>query len=117
MSAVATIQPPPSARSDRRAAANRLNAIKSTGPRTPEGKARAALNALKTGCFARTPMLPGEEPAELEAFVAEIIEDLAPATAGERGLAERVAGLSWRRRRLWRAEEELIARELGDPGE
>jgi hypothetical protein len=29
--------------------ANRLNAQKSTGPRTPEGKAASSLNALKSG--------------------------------------------------------------------
>lgn len=34
-------------------AANRLNALKSTGPRTVPGKARVALNALKHGRYAR----------------------------------------------------------------
>src|SRR3954466_10620235 len=122
MSTAATIAPPsespsPSPDSDRRTVANRRNARKSTGPRSPEGKSRSALNAVKTGCFARTPLLPGEEPGELEGFVGEIIEDLSPANAVERDLAERVAGLSWRRRRLWRAEEEILAREFGDRGE
>ena len=111
----ATLIAPERTCSDRRAAANRRNACRSTGPRTPQGKARASLNAVKTGCFARTPLLPGEEPAELEAFVADLIDDLSPATAVERDLAERVAGLSWRRRRLWRAEEEVISKEFGPP--
>jgi hypothetical protein len=116
MSNVSVIPPSPTSDcSDRRAAANRANARKSTGPRTSEGKVRSAMNAVKTGCFARTPLLPGEEPGELEAYIAEIIEDLNPATAVERDLAERVAGLSWRRRRLWRAEEEIIAKEFGPP--
>jgi hypothetical protein len=114
MSTATAMRPSTSTCSQRRATANRENARRSTGPRTPIGKARAALNALKSGAYARTPILPGEEETELESFVADIIEDLAPATAMERELAERVAGLSWRRRRLHRAELELIAAEFGD---
>ncbi|HWT84106.1 MAG TPA: hypothetical protein VN648_35585 [Candidatus Methylomirabilis sp.] len=38
----------------RKLAANRANACKSTGPRTPEGKRRVMLNALKHGCRSRT---------------------------------------------------------------
>jgi len=35
-------------------AANRANAQKCTGPRTPEGKTRVALNALRHGLKARS---------------------------------------------------------------
>ena len=35
--------------SDKKAEANRRNALKSTGPRTPEGKAAVRLNALRHG--------------------------------------------------------------------
>src|SRR5208282_683535 len=48
--------------------ANRLNAQRSTGPKTDEGKARAKLNAITHGMTARTimPVLPQEDPKELE---------------------------------------------------
>src|SRR6266436_2439132 len=46
--------------------ANRLNAQKSTGPITPEGKARSSLNALKSGIDAWSHIIPGEDPAEVE---------------------------------------------------
>src|SRR4051794_40029450 len=41
-------------------AANRANAHLSTGPRTPEGKAKSCLNAVKTGLTGRTVLLPAE---------------------------------------------------------
>jgi len=39
--------------SPRQVAANQSNARKSTGPKTPDGKARVSLNALKTGFYAK----------------------------------------------------------------
>ena len=42
------------------------NAKKSTGPNTPEGKARSSKNALKHGLLARDAVLPGEDPADFD---------------------------------------------------
>jgi hypothetical protein len=60
-----------------RAEINRRNAARSTGPRTPEGKSRSRLNALKHGLTARTLVLPGEDPeafrGRLEAFVCVLL--------------------------------------------
>ncbi|HWE39874.1 MAG TPA: hypothetical protein VG406_25210 [Isosphaeraceae bacterium] len=47
-------------------AARQANAKNSTGPRTDEGKARAAKNALLHGLCSLAPVLPGEDPAEFE---------------------------------------------------
>src|SRR5713226_7544476 len=44
--------------------ANRLNALQSTGPETPEGKAAVKLNALRHGLRARTVVLPGENSGD-----------------------------------------------------
>src|SRR5258707_7761464 len=49
--------------------ANRLNAQKSTGPSTPEGRAAVRLNGLKYGLYAETLILPGEDPAEFDALL------------------------------------------------
>ena len=58
--------------------ANRLNAQKSTGPTSPEGKARSALNALKSGIDAWSHIIPGEDPAELEALTAAFLQHYRP---------------------------------------
>src|SRR5262245_44302329 len=52
--------------SSQRAAVNRKNAQKSTGPRTPEGKAKSSRNALRHGLCAKTISLPNEDPRTAE---------------------------------------------------
>jgi hypothetical protein len=47
--------------SSRKRAANRANARKSTGPRTPEGKARSSRNAISHGIYCQNLLLPGED--------------------------------------------------------
>ncbi len=68
--------------SDARIAANRNNARRSTGPRTREGKQRAARNALTHGLAADLLRDPAIVPE---------IERLAAAMAGERASPERRA--------------------------
>src|SRR5687767_14639975 len=98
----------PAAPADKRAEANRLNAQKSTGPRTPEGKARSSMNAVKHGLAAQTAVLPGEDPAELEALAQSLAAEFRPAGGlGALGavLLQRVVSIAWKLRRVARAEE------------
>src|SRR5437660_7361112 len=53
--------------------ANRLKAQKSTGPTSPEGKARSSLNPLKSGIDAWSHIIPGEDSAEVEALTAQFL--------------------------------------------
>jgi hypothetical protein len=79
--------------------ANRANAQKSTGPRTPEGKATVAQNAVKHGLLARTAVLHGEDWEEYTCFSEELLDELYPDGVMEEELANRVVDLSWRLRR------------------
>ena len=63
--------------------ANRLNAQKSTGPSTPEGRAAVRLNGLKYGLYAETLILPGEDPAAFEALLDRLDAEHQPAAPTE----------------------------------
>ena len=80
--------------SSARAEASRRNGAKSRGPKTPEGKARSAKNALKHGLRAQKHVvLPAEDGAAFEALEAALMDNLAPERALH--LAPRSAGV-WR---------------------
>jgi hypothetical protein len=89
--------------------ANRLNAQKSTGPRTAEGKEKASQNAVRHGLLAREAVIAGEDPEEFEVYRERMLEELAPAGQVEAMLAERVVGLSWRLRRAERLQNVAFA--------
>jgi len=88
--------------------ANRSNAQKSTGPRSAEGKAAVAQNAVKHGFAGRLDVIKGEEQAEFDLHREAMLGELAPAGAVETMLAERIAGLSWRLKRAERMQEEAF---------
>jgi hypothetical protein len=86
-------------------AANRSNALQSTGPRTPAGKARSSKNALRHGVYSVLPVVPGLEWNEdWETHRAGILKSLAPEGTLEDALAERVALCLWRLNRVHRYE-------------
>jgi hypothetical protein len=88
--------------------ANRINAQKSTGPRTAEGKAVVAQNAVTHGLLAREAVIRGEDPGEFEFYRDRMLGELAPVGVVESGLAERAVGLSWRLRRAERVQNEVF---------
>jgi hypothetical protein len=97
--------------SERQAEANRQNATKSTGPRTPAGKAVLALNGIKHGLLSRESLIRGESEAELVAFGKRLRAKLAPVGELELLLADRVVSTAWRLRRLIAVETLLFNRE------
>jgi hypothetical protein len=94
--------------SPKRLAANRSNALKSTGPRTHAGKFRSSLNALQHGRYARrvraVEQQLGEDSLENQALLEELLEAYRPANAAERMLVEDIAALRLQRRRTDRAQ-------------
>jgi len=89
--------------------ANRRNALKSTGPKTPAGKARSSRNGARHGLYAVDPALPGLERRETwEAHREGVLRSLSPDGYLEEVFAERVAFLLWRLRRVARYEREAV---------
>jgi soluble lytic murein transglycosylase-like protein len=96
---------------DKQIAANRLNAQKSTGPRTPEGRAAVRLNGVKHGLYAETLVLPGESESEFTALLESYEAEHQPATPTEEALVQQLTMAMWRLRRLYHAEAAFLARE------
>ena len=96
--------------------ANRRNALKSTGPTTPEGKERSRRNALRHGLTAETVIVGLEDAEDYQAFEATVIADYDAESAVERELVLRLASVLWRLRRATGIETALfesVTAELG----
>ena len=104
---------PPKRLTAKQLAANRANAKKSTGPRTPQGRAITRWNALQPGVLARAIIPPALEPyesrEEFSALLQTLRQELSPQSALEEILVERIATSYWRLARLLRAEAGMIA--------
>jgi hypothetical protein len=80
--------------------ANRENARRSTGPRTPRGKAKSSQNALKHGLCAKTVTLPGENIGDFQTLLTEFESEFQPVGALEQLLLRQLADIGWRLRRV-----------------
>jgi hypothetical protein len=98
--------------SDRKAEANRRNALKSTGPKTPEGKAAVRLNALRHGLLSQEILLPGEDEEALRELGQNLKVELQPVGELESLLVDRIIASYWRLRRLGRVEAGIFAWDL-----
>jgi hypothetical protein len=91
---------------------NRQNALKSTGPKTPEGKAAIRLNAVRHGLLSREVLLPGEDEGTLRELNERLRDELQPVGEMESLLVDRIVTAYWRLRRLGRVEAGIFAWEL-----
>jgi hypothetical protein len=91
-------------------AANRRNAQRSTGPRTPEGKSASSHNSFRTGIYAAAEtVLPHEDPKAIAALAAEYYAHYQPQAPAERCLVDCLVSDEWLLRRFRRIEGELIS--------
>ena len=67
-----------------------------TGPKSIAGKRRSSMNALKTGIFAKSPVLPFEDERAYQRHVKTIFHSLAPEDAVQASLTQQIADSLWR---------------------
>ena len=84
--------------------ANRRNSLKSTGPRTDDGKSRSRFNALDHGCRANILVLPTEDFGEYEKEANAWKLSWKPRNPTEELLVDRIVNLSWQAKRIDRAQ-------------
>jgi hypothetical protein len=94
--------------SDSQLLANRLNALKSTGPRTIEGKAAVSQNAIKHGLSAERDVITSENQADFDLYRQQLLDELSPVSPMESMLAERIVTLSWRLKRAGHFQNQAI---------
>src|SRR3569833_1320112 len=78
-----------------RAEINRENAKKSTGPKTPEGKAASSKNSFKHGLYSKNLCIPGETPEDLDRLREDLRAEHQPATVTEEILVDELAQNYW----------------------
>ena len=88
--------------------ANRLNAQKSTGPRSDEGKAVSRFNALKHAASARLSVIPGEDDDALAELADSYHQQFHPDGPEEALLLEKIIAADWTQRRMRRLEAEVL---------
>jgi len=94
---------------EKQIAANRRNALKSTGPRTPRGKAFTRLNRLYHGLRAAAGTPLGENPKELIQIRNQFMKCCQHQTAEQVHLLEQMATSRWLWRHWQRTETRVLA--------
>jgi predicted transcriptional regulator len=93
--------------------ANRRNAQKSTGPKTPQGLAVSKMNALKHGILSKEAVVHGrcikEDDQEFAALHQRLWVELKPVGLLEEMLVDDIVTARWRMRRALKAESGEIA--------
>jgi len=105
--------------SDKQLQANRENALKSTGPKTEEGKKTSSRNAITHGLHAtdiviNSPHLK-EDQSLYDGLVESLFDELKPVGVLQEHLVMKITNCLWRYRRSINAESATINKQLKSP--
>jgi len=89
--------------------AARRNGARSRGPKTPAGKARSSMNALKHGRYAKLAcVLRSENKDAFDDLLQSLIRRFQPADEAELNLILDLASIDWRLARIVAAESRIL---------
>ena len=101
--------------SEKKKAANRRNAQKSTGPKTQAGKDRSRWNAMKHGLLAKHAVIPGYEDQKVfDSLLRAVRAEFQPCGVISEMLVERIAVCYWDLGRVAAFKQAHIAKHLND---
>ena len=105
-------------KSKKQTVANRLNAQKSTGPKTEEGQKISSQNATKHGFYSKDIIIKSpnltENHDDYENLVVSLFNEFQPVGEFQEQLVFKIANCLWRSRRVIRAETACINERLED---
>ena len=93
-------------------AANQANSQLSTGPITEAGRAASSRNNFRHGFRSQSVLLPGDDPAEYDALLAELTAHFGPDDLTDERFVREMADADWRLRRVRQYLESAIARRV-----
>src|SRR5580692_1374136 len=87
---------------------NRANSQHSTGPKTPDGKQRSSLNALRHGLTGQIVVMPTEDLHAYQLHLKSFTDEYNPKGATEANLVQSLADTTWRLNRVAALETNLL---------
>jgi hypothetical protein len=88
---------------------------RSGGPRSDEDKKIASSNALKTGAYSNTLILPGEDESQFRQIEDQFVRDFRPEDMAEIAMVRDLAVLAWKKIRLENLELRFTLARLNAP--
>jgi hypothetical protein len=88
---------------------------RSGGPRSAAGKMAVSQNALKSGVYSPSIVLPSEDEAKFRELQEQFIRDFAPADIAESTLIHDLTALVWKKLRVERIETSVLLKTLQEP--
>lgn len=94
--------------SQRRILSSRANGAKSRGPKTPEGRARSALNNTRHGLAGESLVVSSESAPHFQEIIDDYMGRFQPADGFEHDLVLDLVAARWRLFRLWGIETSIF---------